>query len=562
MILRQLLLPLATLRPAAHDRGMNREKVAWSISAVLLGTLAFHLPGTLAQREEDYAFVRTLVDIHRQVSGNWVEPIDQERLREGAINGMLSELDPFTVYVPPSRQEEFDRMLDGSFKGVGVQLNQLENGQIEVVTPIEGSPAFKAGVKAGDVILKVNGEGVEGQRLPDVIKRVGGKIGTEVTLTVRHVGGEVQDLKMVRDEIVVPTIKGFARKQDESWDWYVIEDPKIAYLRVTQFTPETYERFKEVLVGRSGADGKPGTPGLLEQGMKGLILDLRFNPGGRLDQAIRVIDLLVDEGVIVSTKGRNRPENVVRATAAGTLPKFPMIVLVNEHSASASEIVAGSLMDNRRALVIGARSYGKGSVQELIPLEANSGELKLTVAYYYLPSGRLVHRKKDATDWGVQPQVVVLMDAKTEDLVLRARIEQEQFRKPFTKSTTQPATFPTTGKADVSDTQLQRAIDTIIGIVVLEGTAVVTPGQQIPASLPAMPDAPPATMPAVETFPIPDQTLPSTVPTNAPGVAPTSAPDVAPTLAPGAAPTPAPGAAPAPAPDVAPTTAPVTRPAE
>src|SRR6185312_11282477 len=159
-------------------------------------------------------------------------------------------------------------------------------------------------------------------------------------------------------------------------------------------------------------------------------LDLRFNPGGRLDQAIDVVDLFIDHGVIVSTKGRNRPESVARAKKEGTLPYFPMIVLVNEHSASAAEIVSGSLMDNKRALVIGQRSYGKGSVQELIPLDNKGGELKLTVAYYYLPSGRLVHRKKDATDWGVQPQIVVPMTPDQERVAMQARYEQEIFRKP------------------------------------------------------------------------------------------------------------------------------------
>jgi len=541
---------------------MNREKAAWTISAALLGLLAFQLPGTLAQREEDYAFVRTLVDIHRQVSGNWVEPVSRDKLREGAIEGLLGQLDPFSVYIPPEQQEDFDRMLDGSFKGVGIQLNQLQNGQVEVVTPIEGSPAFKAGVKAGDIIIKVNNEGIEGLRLPDVIKKVAGKIGTEVSLTVRHVGGEEVTLKMLRDEIVVPTIKGFARKLDDNWDWYVSENPKIAYLRITQFTPETFDRFKDVLVGTPGMPGKPRTVGLMDDGMKGLILDLRFNPGGRLDQAIAMIDLLIDHGVIVSTKGRNRPENVVMARKEGTLPNFPMIVLVNEHSASASEIVAGSLMDNKRALVMGTRSYGKGSVQELIPLDGKSGELKLTVAYYYLPSGRLVHRKKDATDWGVQPQIIVPMDASAEEAALRRRMEQEQYRRPVVKSQTQPTTEP----AAAVDTQLQRAVDTMTGLVVLSDStppsprlrasinAPEAPASDAPATVPTGAVAPepspttaPATNPAIESDPIPASlpvipaslpalptslpALPASFPASLP-VLPASLPATAPTTTP------------------------------
>lgn len=437
---------------------MNRERLAWTVSIVLIGLLAFQLPGSLAQRDDDYSFVRTLVDIHRQVANSYVEPVDESKLREAAIAGMLSELDPFTMYVPPARQEEFDRLLEGSFKGVGIQLNQLEDGSIEVVTPIDGSPAFKAGVMAGDIILKVNGVDIKTERLQDVIKRIGGPLGTEVTLTVRHATGEEADLKMTREEVIMPVVKGYERKQDNSWDFYVCNDPKVAYVRVTQFTTDTTDRLRDTI-----------TP-LLSEGMKGLVLDLRFNPGGRLEEAIQMVDLFLAKGVIVSTKGRSRPERSASATEPGTLPYFPMIVLLNEHSASASEIVAGSLMDNRRALVVGQRSYGKGSVQEVIPLDSKGGELKLTVAYYYLPSGRLVHRKKDATDWGVQPQIVVPMDDATQRKVIQERYEAEIFKRPRPKSATQPTTAASTAPTtQPTDGQLQRAVDTMVALLVLQG---------------------------------------------------------------------------------------------
>jgi carboxyl-terminal processing protease len=233
--------------------------------------------------------------------------------------------------------------------------------------------------------------------------------------------------------------------------------------------------------------------------MQGLILDLRFNPGGRLDQAIQVVDMFVEKGVIVSTRGRARPEQVVSATGQGTLPNFPMIVLVNEHSASASEIVAGSLMDNKRALVIGTRSYGKGSVQEVIPLDSKGGELKLTVAYYYLPSGRLVHKKKDATDWGVQPQIVVAMDEGTQARVMRDRYEAELFKRPVPKTTTRPSTttraVATTQPVDV---QLQRAVDTMIALVVLGNHNLESPPPtSAPTTMTAINvSAPPTTQPA------------------------------------------------------------------
>ncbi len=438
---------------------MKRERVIWMfcLFAVVVAsvTLSRATPG--GGRDDDYAFVRTLIDIQRQVSNNYVDEIEPAKLRQAAITGLLGELDPFTLYVPPARQEDFDRLLEGSFKGIGVQLNQLDNGTIEVVTPVDGSPAFKAGVMAGDVVLKINGESVEGQRLPDAVKKLAGPLGTEIKLQVRRATGEIFDLQMTREEVVVPTARGWGRAADNQWDWFISKDPKIAYLRLTQFTPDSYDAVKTSI------------DQMLSQGMTGLIMDLRFNPGGRLDQAIKIIDLLVDSGTILSTKGRYRSEQIVRATADVLLPRFPMIVLINEHSASASEVVAGSLKDNKRAIVVGTRSYGKGSVQEVVPLDQNGGELKMTVAYYYLPSGRLVHKKKDATDWGVEPNIEVKIDEDAQLRLQRERYEAELFRRPTTRPTTEPTTRPST-----VDAQLQRAVDTMTALLVFGGAAVPT----------------------------------------------------------------------------------------
>src|SRR4051812_41077898 len=185
---------------------MNREKMAWMVSVLLIALLAFHLPGSMAQRESDYGFVRRLVDIHRQIANNYVETVDDQKLEQGALEGMFGQLDPFSMYVPPAKQQEFDRMLEGSFEGVGIQLNQdPKSKEIEIITPIEGSPAFKAGVFAGDVILKVNNEAITGLAIEDVTKKIKGKVGTSVTLHVRHTTGDEQDLTMNREEIIVPT---------------------------------------------------------------------------------------------------------------------------------------------------------------------------------------------------------------------------------------------------------------------------------------------------------------------------------------------------------------------
>jgi carboxyl-terminal processing protease len=438
---------------------MKRERVAWMFSLVLMAVLAFKLPGSMAQRDDDYAFVRTLVDIHRQISTNYVEPVDEQDLRQKAIDGMFTDLDPFSVYIPPEQQEDFDRLLDNSFRGVGIEFD-IQDGKPTIITPIDGSPAFNAGVMAGDVILKVNGDDVEGLESTELAKKITGPLGSKVKITVQHPSGEIVELTMTRQEIVLTTVKGYQHNPDASWNYYVTSNPKIAYLRVTQFTENTFDEMHEALVGKAAEPGKPAIPGILDTGMKGLIIDLRFNPGGRLDQAIKVVNMFVKDGIIVSTKGRNRPENVVRATGEGTLPYFPMIVLVNQHSASAAEIVSGSLKDNHRALIVGERSYGKGSVQELIPLDDNGGELKLTVAYYYLPSGRLVHRKKGATDWGVEPQIVVPLDDAGQRDVMEQMAVREAIRSARSRPTTEPI-----------DPQLEQAINTMTGLIVLQTPA-------------------------------------------------------------------------------------------
>lgn len=462
---------------------MSREKFAWVTSVVLVALLAFQLPGTLAHRDDDYAFVGQLLTIHRHVVDNYAEPVDEEKLRAGAINGMLGQLDPYTVYVPPSEEERFDRLLEGSYKGVGIQLDQdKETKEIEVITPIESSPAQKAGVLAGDILLAVNGESVRGITLEEVMNKIKGPLGTEVRLKVRHLTGEEVELTMTRQEIVMPTVKGYARNPDNTWDYFVHDDPKVAYVRLTQFTPDTGAKVKAVMEQ------------LLAEGMQGLILDLRFNPGGRLDQAKDVVDLFLNEGTIVVTRGRSRPEEVTKATKPGTLPEFPMVVLVNEHSASASEIVAGSLMDNRRALVVGTRTYGKGSVQEVTRLE-RGGELKMTVAYYYLPSGRLVHQKKGATDWGVNPQIVVPMDEESQKWLAQNLEQTEHFRRPIiaTRPSTAPATGPTAGPStrastqattQRTDVQLEAAISTMIGHIVLNGERDLTAQGGTPVTKP------------------------------------------------------------------------------
>ncbi len=280
---------------------MNRERAAWIISVVLLAILAFQLPGSWAQRSDDYDWVRTLVEVHRQVLDNYVEPVDDQELKEKSIEGMLSDLDPYTIYVPPEKETQFEEMIEGKFNGVGITLDK-EDGKILVLSPLEGSPADRAGIEAGDVIVKVNGDSTENWLIDDVVKHVTGEAGTKVTLTIERDGKDM-DFTMTREEIVLPTVVGYDRAKDASWNYWVSNDPKIAYIRITQFDSNTFDTLNSILEGVPPTPGTPGKQGLMQGGLKGLIIDLRFNPGGQLDQAIKVVNMFVKNGVIVTTKG-------------------------------------------------------------------------------------------------------------------------------------------------------------------------------------------------------------------------------------------------------------------
>jgi carboxyl-terminal processing protease len=354
-------------------------------------------PATDAAKQADleyYELYKILADTMFQVEQNYVTKVDRRELMEAAIRGVLDKLDPYSNYISPDELGRFKTSVENQFGGIGIQIT-MDGGQLRVLSPIVGSPAYRAGLQAGDLILEIEGKPTEGINLDDAVRRLKGEAGTRVNITVQHVrGGKQEKLSINREIVQLETVLGDRRKPDDSWDFMLDHDKKIGYIRLTAFSRET------------AADLEKALETLTKEHMKGLILDLRFNPGGLLKSATDIADLFVTDGVIVSTEGRNTPRRVVSAKKPGTYEGFPMVVLVNRYSASASEIVSACLQDHHRAVVIGERTWGKGSVQNVIDLEDGRSALKLTTARYLRPNGHNIHRLKDAKEsdeWGVMP---------------------------------------------------------------------------------------------------------------------------------------------------------------
>ena len=320
-------------------------------------------------------------------------------------DAMLLELDPFTAMIWPYEEEDFRKRTMGSFFGIGVQIRKDPGKPIEVVTPLADSPAIEAGIRAGDMILKIGTSAgpkeTQTMQLDRAVKLITGEKDSTVELTIQRAGQPAPTVvKVKRDEIHIQTVKGWRRLADGKWDFYIDPESKIGYIRLTQFT------------GDSDRDIHLALRELRTGGAKGLILDMRFNPGGLLTGAINIGNEFLERGLIVKTKGRNVPASGKSADAIGEFQQGRVIVLTNQFSASAAEIVAGALKDWGRAIIIGERTYGKGSVQRLIPLNRQDNaprraKLKLTTAYYYLPSGRCLHRTNGSEFWGVDPDVPI-----------------------------------------------------------------------------------------------------------------------------------------------------------
>ena len=336
------------------------------------------------------------VDAVEQVQQNYVRPVSRRELMESALRGMLGDLDQHSTYINTSQWKTFKRQIEGKFGGLGITVEEdVDTKRLKVVAPMVGTPAYAGGVMAGDLIMEIDGTSTEGLTIDKAIELLQGQPGTPVKLQVFHeVSEKAETLTLNRAIIEVPSVMGDKRKANDEWDFMLDPAKKIGYIRITNFIQNTFEEVKAALKD------------LDSQGMKGLILDLRDDPGGLLSAAVEISDLFVEDGKIVSTRGRNTVEKTFEARKEGTYTGFPMAVLVNHNSASASEILAACLQDHNRAEVIGERSFGKGSVQNILDLEDGDSVLKLTVATYWRPSGKNIHRFKNAKEtdeWGVSP---------------------------------------------------------------------------------------------------------------------------------------------------------------
>jgi carboxyl-terminal processing protease len=342
-----------------------------------------------ASASDTYRELNLFGDVFERVRADYVEKPDDSKLVESAINGMLAGLDPHSSYMDPKSFRDMQVQTRGEFGGLGIEVT-MEDGLVKVVAPIDETPAAKAGVMANDIITKLDDEQVQGLTLNQAVDKMRGPVNTKIKLTIMRKGSDKPiEVTIVRDVIHVKSVRSHPEGDD------------VAYIRITQFNEQTTDGLKQAiddLNNQLGADK-----------IKGYVIDLRNNPGGLLDQAISVSDTFLDKGEIVSTRGRN-PEETQRFNARpGDMTKGkPVILLINGGSASASEIVAGALQDHKRATLIGTRSFGKGSVQTIIPLGAGNGALRLTTARYYTPSGRSIQAK------GISPDIEVIQDVPDE----------------------------------------------------------------------------------------------------------------------------------------------------
>ncbi len=429
---------------------MSIRKLRLTILAVILiGLVAvfawerLSIQKVSAEDKTVYEQLQVFSDVLDIVQENYVEEADSKELVEGAITGMLKTLDPHSSYLNPDAYKELQVETKGSFGGIGIEIT-IRDGFLTVVSPLEGTPADDLGIEAGDKILRVDGEPTKEMTLMEAVKKMRGPKGTEVVLTIMREGfTKPKDFVITRATVAIKSVRAKTL------------EPGYGYLRLSQFQSTTAKDLRQALT-KLEKENQP---------MKGLILDMRNNPGGLLDQAVKVSDEFLDEGLIVYTGGRLKSQDMRFEAHTNTRPhRYPIVVLVNEGSASAAEIVAGALQDHKRAVVVGVETFGKGSVQTVMPLR-NGAALRLTTSLYYTPSGRSIQAK------GIEPDIVVERELprKRDDDRGRLRVIREEDLKNHmdgegeTEAETKPEpTQESESKQQLeSDNQLARALEVL-----------------------------------------------------------------------------------------------------
>ncbi len=359
-----------------------------------------------ARARQDFELMRLFAEAYEQIDANYVREVDRRDLVDAAVRGMASHLDPYSTYIPPKDMTKFEQYLEQEFVGIGIHVNAA-GGKLEVVSPLPGSPAFRAGLRSGDVILEIDSKSTAGMTPADIGKLLSGPPGRPVVMGVRKPSAETtEQVTIIRELIQLPTVVGMTRGDDQQWKFMLDDQKKVGYVRLTHFSRNTANELRTALQSLAGQD------------MKSLVLDLRSNPGGLMESSIEIADMFLDSGSIVSMKGRAVPERKWRAKSGNTICAVPMTVLVNRLSASASEVLSACLQDNDRATIVGERSWGKGSVQNVVPMESGRSALKITTASYFRPSGVNIHRFPDSKkedDWGVKPREGHMVELNKEE---------------------------------------------------------------------------------------------------------------------------------------------------
>ena len=404
---------------------------------------------------ETYRLLNLFGDVFERIRSDYVEELTDEELIEAAIGGMLSSLDPHSSYLNAKDYSAMQVQTRGRFGGLGIEVT-MENGLVKVVSPIDDTPAFRAGIEAGDLITHLDGEPVLGLTLAQAVEKMRGKVGTDIKITVRRAGVEDFEVSITRAVVKIQAVRSRM-------------EGNVGYLRITSFSAQADAGVKKAIAKFREAVGDK---------LQGVIFDLRNNPGGLLDQAVAVSDIFLDKGEIVSTRSR-KPEDTSRYNArkGDLINGLPLVVLINGGSASASEIVAGALQDHKRAILLGTKSFGKGSVQTIMPL-SKQGAMRLTTARYFTPSGRSIQAV------GIEPDIIVEL-AKIEAITVpKARREADLRGALENGNAADPNAAPDTDKAEPTpddkaveskarDYQLDRALDLIRGVAMFSGLSTV-----------------------------------------------------------------------------------------